>query len=87
LTIMAMDYFATGKAPERWGLDHIHRVPARAFLASDGRWVQVAATSDLMYAKFCRTLGKAPAAVVGRTRGYNSQPTAGHGQGRNQKTD
>jgi crotonobetainyl-CoA:carnitine CoA-transferase CaiB-like acyl-CoA transferase len=57
LTIMAMDYFATGKPPERWGLDHIHRVPARAFLASDGRWVQVAATSDPMYAKFCRLLG------------------------------
>jgi formyl-CoA transferase/CoA:oxalate CoA-transferase len=57
LTIMAMDYFATGKAPERWGLDHIHRVPARAFMASDGRWVQVAATSDLMYSTFCRLLG------------------------------
>jgi crotonobetainyl-CoA:carnitine CoA-transferase CaiB-like acyl-CoA transferase len=57
LTIMAMDYFVTGKPPERWGLDHIHRVPARAFLASDNRWVQVAATSDPMYAKFCRLLG------------------------------
>ena len=56
LTIMAMDYFATGKPPERWGLDHIHRVPARAFLASDGRLVQVAATSDPMYAEFCRIL-------------------------------
>ena len=57
LTIMAMDYFASGKPPERWGLDHIHRVPARAFIASDGRWVQVAATSDLMYSKFCNLLG------------------------------
>jgi formyl-CoA transferase/CoA:oxalate CoA-transferase len=57
LTIMAMDYFATGKAPQRWGLDHIHRVPARAFMAADGRWVQVAATSDLMYSRFCRLLG------------------------------
>ena len=57
LTIMAMDYFATGKPPERWGLDHIHRVPARAFMASDGRWVQVAATSDPMYSKFCQVLG------------------------------
>ena len=56
LTIMAMDYFATGKPPERWGLDHIHRVPARAFLASDGRWVQVAATSEPMYTEFCRLL-------------------------------
>ena len=59
LTIMAMDYFTTGKAPERWGLDHIHRVPARAFMASDGRWVQVAATSEVMYAKFCNLLGLA----------------------------
>jgi crotonobetainyl-CoA:carnitine CoA-transferase CaiB-like acyl-CoA transferase len=57
LTIMAMDYFATGKAPERWGLDHIHRVPARAFETRDGKYVQVAATSDVMYAAFCRVLG------------------------------
>jgi crotonobetainyl-CoA:carnitine CoA-transferase CaiB-like acyl-CoA transferase len=57
LTIMAMDYFASGKAPERWGLDHIHRVPARAFETRDGKYVQVAATSDVMYAKFCRLLG------------------------------
>ena len=57
LTIMAMDYFVTGQAPGRWGLDHIHRVPARAFLAADERWVQVAATSPAMYAKFCRILG------------------------------
>jgi crotonobetainyl-CoA:carnitine CoA-transferase CaiB-like acyl-CoA transferase len=59
LTIMAMDYFVTGKAPGRWGMDHIHRVPARAFMAADNRWVQVAATSDAMYAKFCRLLGLA----------------------------
>jgi glutaryl-CoA transferase len=57
LTIMAMDYFVTGKPPQRWGMDHIHRVPARAFMASDNRWVQVAATSEFMYAKFCRLLG------------------------------
>jgi crotonobetainyl-CoA:carnitine CoA-transferase CaiB-like acyl-CoA transferase len=41
LTIMAMDYFATGTATGALGLDHIHRVPARAFLASDNagsRW-------------------------------------------------
>lgn len=57
LTIMAMDYFATGKPPGRWGLDHIHRVPARAFKAGDGRWVQVAATSDTMYASFCKVIG------------------------------
>lgn len=57
LTVMAMDYFVAGKAPEKWGLDHIHRVPARAFLARDGRYVQVAATSDGMYSKFCKIIG------------------------------
>ena len=57
LTIMAMEYFATGKSPGRWGLDHIHRVPARAFVARDGKWVQVLATNDTMYPKFCRILG------------------------------
>lgn len=57
LTIMAMDYFATGTPPERWGMDHIHRVPARAFKTRDGRYVQVAATSDTMYPDFCRAAG------------------------------
>jgi crotonobetainyl-CoA:carnitine CoA-transferase CaiB-like acyl-CoA transferase len=57
LTIMAMDYFATGLPPERWGLDHIHRVPARAFKTADGKYVQVAATSETMYPVFCRLLG------------------------------
>ena len=56
LTIMAMDYLATGRPPQRWGLDHIHRVPARAFETSDGKYVQVAATSDSMYPVFCRLL-------------------------------
>ncbi len=57
LTIMAMDYFASGLPPERWGLDHIHRVPARAFETADAKYVQVAATSDNMYPVFCRLLG------------------------------
>jgi len=57
LTIMAMEYFATGTAPGRWGLDHIHRVPARAFLGRDGKWVQIMATNDTMYLKFCEILG------------------------------
>ena len=47
---------ATGKAPERWGLDHIHRVPARAFETKDGQFVQVAATNEVMYPKFCKLL-------------------------------
>lgn len=57
LTIMSMEYFTAGKAPERWGLDHIHRVPARAFEAKDGQYIQVAATNEVMYPKFCKLLG------------------------------
>ena len=63
LTIMAMDYFATGLPPQRWGLDHIHRVPARAFETADGKYVQVAATSDRMYPLFCRLLGAEELAI------------------------
>jgi len=57
LTIMAMQYFATRKDPGRWGLDHIHRVPAKAFETKDGHYVQVAATNEVMYPKFCELLG------------------------------
>jgi crotonobetainyl-CoA:carnitine CoA-transferase CaiB-like acyl-CoA transferase len=57
LTIVGMEYFATGKAPERWGLDHMHRVPARAFETKDGQYIQVAATNKVMYPKFCKVLG------------------------------
>lgn len=57
LTVMAMEYFATGKPPERLGFDHIHRVPARAFETKDGQYVQVAATSETMFPIFCRVLG------------------------------
>lgn len=57
LTVMGMQYFATGEEPGRWGLDHIHRVPARAFETRDGRYVQVAATNEVMYPKFCALLG------------------------------
>ena len=57
LTIMAMQYFATRENPERWGLDHIHRVPAKAFEAGDGQYVQVAATNEVMYPKFCELVG------------------------------
>jgi crotonobetainyl-CoA:carnitine CoA-transferase CaiB-like acyl-CoA transferase len=57
LSVMATEYFATGVAPGRYGMDHIHRVPARAFETRDGVYVQVAATSDAMYPKFCKAVG------------------------------
>jgi len=57
LTIMATEYFATGVAPGRYGMDHIHRIPARAFETKDGSYVQVTATNDSMYPKFCQAIG------------------------------
>jgi crotonobetainyl-CoA:carnitine CoA-transferase CaiB-like acyl-CoA transferase len=57
LTVMAAEYFATGVAPGRYGMDHIHRVPARAFETKDGSYVQVAATNDYMYPRFCQVVG------------------------------
>ncbi|MDZ7695944.1 MAG: CaiB/BaiF CoA-transferase family protein [Deltaproteobacteria bacterium] len=57
LTIVGMEYFATGKAPKRWGIDHMHRVPARAFETRDKQYIQVAATNEVMYPKFCRVIG------------------------------
>jgi len=57
LTIVGMEYLVTGREPGRWGLDHIHRVPARAFETRDGRYVQVAATNEVMFPKFCKLLG------------------------------
>jgi crotonobetainyl-CoA:carnitine CoA-transferase CaiB-like acyl-CoA transferase len=57
LTNTAMEYFVTGQSPKRWGLDHMHRVPARAFETKDGKYVQVLATSESMYPTFCKLLG------------------------------
>lgn len=57
LSVMAMEYFATDVVPGRYGMDHIHRVPARAFVTMDGSYVQVVATNDLMYPKFCHAIG------------------------------
>ncbi len=57
LTVMAMEYFVTDAPPERWGMDHIHRVPARAFECKDGLFVQCTATNEVMYPAFCRAVG------------------------------
>ena len=57
LTTMAAEFFATGRAPGRFGLDHAQRVPARAFEAKDGRYVHVVATSEPMFVTLCRLIG------------------------------
>ncbi len=57
LTVMASEYFATDVVPGRYGMNHIHRVPAQAFETMDGSYVQVVATNESMYPKFCQVIG------------------------------
>lgn len=58
LTVAAMQYLIRGDLPQRVGLDHAHRIPAGAFLAKDGVYVHVSATSEVMYPKFCAIIGR-----------------------------
>jgi len=56
LSIMAAEYFAEGKVPERWGLEHPWRVPSKTFKTQNGYLTSSATSSDL-YPKLCRVLG------------------------------
>jgi len=56
LSIMAAEYFAQGKIPERWGLEHPWRVPSKTFRTKNG-YITASATSNTMYPAFCKVLG------------------------------
>lgn len=56
LSIMAAEYFASGKVPKRLGLEHPWRVPSKTFRTKDG-YITTSATSGTMYAKLCKCLG------------------------------
>lgn len=56
LSVMAAQYFADGKAPERWGLEHPWRVPSKTYRTKDG-YITCTATSGNQYPLFCRVLG------------------------------
>ena len=56
LSIMASEYFAEGKVPERWGLEHPWRVPSKTFKTKNG-YITSSATSGTLYPALCRVLG------------------------------
>jgi len=56
LSIMAAEYFASGKVPGRLGLEHPWRVPSKTYRTKEG-YITISATSGTMYPKFCRALG------------------------------
>ena len=57
LTHQAMNYFATGKDPEKAGSMHPNLAPYQAFKASDGYFV-LAVGNDKLWTDFCREVGK-----------------------------
>lgn len=56
LSIMAAEYFASGKVPQRWGLEHPWRVPSKTYKTKEG-YITVSATSGTMYESFCKAMG------------------------------
>lgn len=52
----AMNYFATGKAPERIGNAHQNLTPYQVFDCKDG-WIIIATGSDAQFRKLCSLLG------------------------------
>jgi crotonobetainyl-CoA:carnitine CoA-transferase CaiB-like acyl-CoA transferase len=57
LANMASNFFADGKAPERWGNAHPNIVPYQTFGTSDG-WIIVAVGNDLQFRKFVAAGGR-----------------------------
>lgn len=58
----AMNYLATGDAPQRLGNSHPNIVPYQVFDCADGH-VIVAAGNDAQFARFCKLLGLEPLAT------------------------
>ena len=53
----AIEYFATGENPTPMGSGVGNVVPSRAYLASDGRYVNVSATDEPTWQRLCAALG------------------------------
>src|SRR5690606_17424349 len=51
-----MNYFISGRLPQRMGNEHLTMVPYQAFKCSDGD-VIVAVGNDGQFASFCQTIG------------------------------
>ena len=56
LTYQAGFYFAYGRPPQRLGKAHPTLVPYQAFMASDGKYFNVAVGSDRLWERFCQAV-------------------------------
>ena len=56
LTYQAGYYFAYGRPPQRLGKAHPTLVPYQAFMASDGKYFNVAVGSDRLWERFCQAV-------------------------------
>lgn len=67
LTHQAMNYFATGKNPEKAGSSHPNLVPYQAFKASDGYFV-LAVGNDKLWTDFCNNIERQSLATDSKFR-------------------
>jgi crotonobetainyl-CoA:carnitine CoA-transferase CaiB-like acyl-CoA transferase len=56
LANQGLNYFVTGRAPQRLGTAHPNIVPYQAFAASDG-YLMLAVGNDAQFARFCQVAG------------------------------
>jgi crotonobetainyl-CoA:carnitine CoA-transferase CaiB-like acyl-CoA transferase len=57
LSVMAAQYFADGKPPDRTGVEHPWRVPSKTYRTKDG-YITCTATSGSQYPLFCKAIGR-----------------------------
>ncbi|MGH3730645.1 MAG: CaiB/BaiF CoA transferase family protein [Micromonosporaceae bacterium] len=57
LTVNAAEYLANGRVPQPSGSENPNRAPARTYLSSDDRYVQVLASTPRLWEAFCAASG------------------------------
>ncbi len=55
---MSSSYLISGQIPQRWGLSHASIVPYRGYKTKDEEYILVAVTSEKMWEKFCKVIGR-----------------------------
>jgi formyl-CoA transferase len=55
---MSSSYLISGEIPQRWGLSHASIVPYRGYKTKDEEYILVAVTSEKMWEKFCKVIGR-----------------------------
>ncbi len=53
----AMDFLLTGREPGKWGSEHAHAVPYKAFRTADG-WLVIGAAVQALFESFLKVIGR-----------------------------